>query len=304
LPSSPHSAPFEEGEFRWSMGLEALDLHDWIEVDDRSDAELGEKERLLDAQHGAVFDSLPESQEGSEEVLELLVEHLPARFPDLYRRDGDEIVHLQGSRRWALTEGALHPLDLAGRMVQEDLCLMREDAESGLYRLVAASLCFPTAWTLADKIGRSLGTIHAPIPNYESQLSSTMDRYFARIRVDHPVSRLNWGLMGSPELFQPKGRIKSDLREGITADNAGDRLWVRVERQTLRRLPRSRDILFTIRIYVRPLRDLSQRAEETARMAAAVRSAPSEVAGYKGFTHVQDALLGWLDRVDPPSTAR
>ncbi len=67
MPSSPHYAPFKEGEFHWSMGLEALDLRDWIEVDDRSDAELGEKERLLTDQHGAVFDALPESQEGSEE---------------------------------------------------------------------------------------------------------------------------------------------------------------------------------------------------------------------------------------------
>lgn len=112
--SSPHYAPFKEGELHWSMGLEALDLRDWIEVDDHSDAQLGEKQRLLDEQHGAVFDALPESRDGSEEVLALLIEHLPGRFPDVYRRDGDEMVHLPGSRRWPLTEGALHPPDLGG----------------------------------------------------------------------------------------------------------------------------------------------------------------------------------------------
>ena len=85
-----------------------------------------------------------------------------------------------------------------------------------------------------------------------------------------------------------------DSRVGITAENAGDRLWLRVERQTLRRLPRSRDILFTIRIHVRPLRDVVNREGEAARLAAAVRAVPTEVAQYKGLSSVRGALLGWL----------
>ena len=199
-------------------------------------------------------------------------------------------MHLAaGGRRWRLDDETLHPLDLAGRLVQEDLCLMREDAESGLYRLVAASLCFPTGWNLADKMGHSLGTIHGPIPNYDSQLGPTMDRYFARITVEHPVWALNWNLMSSPELFLPRGHILRGAREEITPDNAGDRLWLRVERQTLRRLPRSHDILFTIRIHMRPLRDVLHRAGEVARLTAAVRAVPPEVARYKGLEPVRDA---------------
>ena len=194
----PHYAPFKEGEFRWAMGLEQLNLHNWIEVDDRSGAELAEKERLLSERHGEVFDAMPEAEEGAAEVLALLSDHLPARLPDVYRREGDVLVHVPGGHRWQLGDEALHCLDLAGRMVQEDLCLMREDAETGLYRLVAASLCFPTGWNLAEKMGRSLGAIHSPIPNYQDQLGSTMDRYFARIKVEHPVLRLNWNLMRQP----------------------------------------------------------------------------------------------------------
>ena len=302
-PPSPPYAPFKAGDFRWSMGLESLDLQDWIEVDERGQVELAEKERLLSERHGAVFDALPEAQAGSAEVLGLLIEHLPARFPDIYRREGDVMVHLAGGARWRLGDETLHPLDLAGRLVQEDLCLMSEDGESGRYRLVAASLCFPTGWTLADKMGRSVGAIHAPIPHYDRQLGSTMDRYFARIKVERPVWRLNWNLMSSPALFQPRGHILRDSRAGITADNAGDRLWLRVERQTLRRLPRSHDIVFTIRIYVRPLRDVRNRAGEVTRLAAAVRAVPPEVARYKGLSPVRDALLGWLAQAEPDTTS-
>ncbi|MGF2075692.1 heme-dependent oxidative N-demethylase subunit alpha family protein, partial [Enterococcus casseliflavus] len=86
----------------------------------------------------------PEAAEGSAEVLELLSAHLPARFPRLFRRDGTRLRQLVTRQSWDLSQNVLHPLDLAGRLVQEDLCLMRRDAATHLYRLVGASLCFPT----------------------------------------------------------------------------------------------------------------------------------------------------------------
>ena len=52
---------------------------------------------------------------------------------------------------------ALHPLELAGRLVQEDLCVMQaapEDAEdAGEYRLTAAALCFPLAGICVRRLG-------------------------------------------------------------------------------------------------------------------------------------------------------
>ncbi|HJN92701.1 MAG TPA: DUF3445 domain-containing protein, partial [Dehalococcoidia bacterium] len=292
-------APFQAGEFRWSMGLAPLDLDDWIEIDDLAAAELGEKERLLGERHGEVFAALPEARAGSEEVLALLTEHLPSRFPGVYRRNRAEFTHVAAGRCWPLDDATLHPLDLAGRMVQEDLCLMREDPGSGEYRLVGASLCFPTGWTLADKMGGSVSAIHAPIPNYGTQLESTMDRFFNRIKVERPVWRLNWNLMSHPALFQPRGHIRGETLGEVTAANAGDRLWLRVERQTLRRLPRSGDVLFTIRIYVRPLRDLCDHPEEAVRLAATLAALPDDVRRYKGLPSVLDGALGWLNRILP-----
>jgi hypothetical protein len=49
----------------------------------------------------------------------------------------------------------MHPLDLAGRVVPDDLCLVQADAD-GVPRLVAASLCFPSRWRLGEKLGRPL----------------------------------------------------------------------------------------------------------------------------------------------------
>ena len=112
---------------------------------------------------------------------------------------------------------------------------MQRQARTQVYHLVGASLCFPTRWRLADKIGRPLNTIHAPIPGYAEQLATTMDKFFDRLKVDKPVWRLNWSLMDDPTLFQPTRDGRKHA--AITPEkNAGDSLWLRIERQTLRRL--------------------------------------------------------------------
>lgn len=296
FPAAPDYAPYRGGPFRLSMGLERLALDDWIEPDDTFAAQLREKERLLSERHNEVFAALPQAAAGSAETLALLAEHLPARFPQLYRRSGATLENLVTGQRWDVRNNDLHPLDLAGRLVQEDLCLMQRQPDTGKYHLVGASLCFPTRWKLADKIGRPLNAIHAPIPGYAEQLAVSMDRFFDRLHVDKPVWRLNWSVMDDPTLFQPGGHGRTGVNPAVTVRNAGDTLWLRMERQTLRRLPASSDVLFTIRVHVQPLSRLVQRPERAAQLAAAIRALPEPLRRYKSLPPIIDAVLGWLDR--------
>lgn len=298
FPPPPDYAPFQPGPFRLSMGLMQLDLKDWIEPDENLAVELREKGRLLSQQHAEVFAALPQAAAGSAEVLELLADHLPARFPELYTRNGDQFNNLATGQRWNIMQPTFHLLDLAGRLVQEDLCLMQKNAATQVYHLIAASLCFPTRWRLADKIGKRLNTIHAPIPGYEEQIASTMDKFFDRLKVDRPVWRLNWSLTDDPTLFQPTGPGRTGANADITAENAGEKLWLRMERQTLRRLPRTEDILFTIRVHVKPLAQLATHPERAAQLAGAVRALPQPMRLYKSFPPFIDAALAWLDRVE------
>lgn len=279
------------------MGLQPLDLRDWIEPDERMVVELAEKERLLRERHHEVFAVLPEAQASSAEVLALLLDHLPQRFPTLYRRDGTVFYNLATQQRWDLAGTALHPLDLAGRLVQEDLCLMQRDPHAEVYRLVGAAVCFPTRWRIAEKMGKPLSLIHEPVPGYEEHLAATADRYFARLKVEKPVWRTNWSILDDPTLFQPTGHGRRGYNPDITPHNAGEKLWFRMERQTLRRLPQTQDILFTIRVYVRPLFELAQRPERAAMLAAAVRALPEPMRLYKSLPPFIDALLAWLDNV-------
>lgn len=83
----------------------------------------------------------------------------------------------------------------------------------------------------------------------------------------------------NPEKFQPlveediekvnAGVVLNDqwLDEPITPANAGERLCTRMERETLRRFPRSQAILFTIRTHMKPLNDFKRKPDQVCILA-------------------------------------
>ncbi len=81
LPPPKPYAPYLSGDFRMEMGMHALNLADWIEIDDHYAQDLAEKRRLLAEQGEEVFVALPQAQPGAAETLALLGEHLPRTFP-------------------------------------------------------------------------------------------------------------------------------------------------------------------------------------------------------------------------------
>jgi hypothetical protein len=190
-----------------------------------------------------------------------------------------------------------HPLDQAGRLVAEDLCILMPDPDDpGRWILGAASLCFPSHWRLHDKLGRSVAAIHAPVPDYADELASRVDRFLDKLRVGAPVWRRNWTVHESPELYAPDVPPPPD--PPITTADAGDRLWLRSEYQTLQRLPASGTILFGIRTQQVPLRTLAGRPDLCARFAAAARSWTGPFLAYRGGDAIRDPLVAWLaDRV-------
>lgn len=291
--------PFTAGPYRIQMGLSPFEPDDWIQIDGNYRAEIDERLRLLSARHGDVFQALPGSEAAGAEVLALLVAHLPARFPERFavEEGGAALVDRLDGRRHPLVSPDLHPLDLAGRFVQEDLCLMASPGQGASYELTAASLCFPSRWRLADKIGRPLREIHGPTPFFNEKLLAPVERFFANLTAERPMTRTNWSVHDDPALFQPQGHGDRPADPPITAENIGDRLYLRSERQTLRRLPASGAVLFTIRTYQCPIAEAAAVPERAATLASAVAAFPPETLAYKGLTHHRPALLAYLERM-------
>jgi dimethylamine monooxygenase subunit A len=280
--------PFEPGPHRLQMGLMALRPEDWIELDDTLSATLLAKRRLLAERHEEVFAAMPDSEPAGAEVLAMLADYLPRRFPTQYPRMNTTIAVAATGEMIGIGGPGVHPLETAARLVPEDLCLMRR-TDAG-HVLVAACVCFPSRWRLADKIGRSVAEIHAPVPGYDKALGPPVDRFFEKITADRPVWRLNWTIHAHSELFQPVAPKIDGLDPASFADN----IFLRVERQTLRRLATSGDVLFTIRTYIKPLGQVAKDAGTARRLAGAIEALPPAMREYRSMTHFTDELVAWL----------
>lgn len=272
------------------MGLMPLGWADWIEIDERLAAELAAKQTLLTERPDDVFAVLPTAEAPATELLALLAAHLPRRHPAIFHRDGALLRNMLTEDSWQIERPRFHPLDLAGRLVQEDFCLLV--AAGDTYRLAGASLCSPSRWRLADKLGAPLALIHAPVPGYAESLEAPVDRFFSQLKPCRLVGRLNWTIVDHPAAFQPV-RLEPSLP--ITAATAGDRLFLRVERQTLQRLPATGAVVFTIRTYIASLAAAIVSTKSATDLAAALRAMPKETQAYKHIAPHAAALLAWLD---------
>lgn len=296
----PVHTPYDGTSKPFTIGLKPLALDDWIEPGADLEDQLDEKVRLYADIPDKVFVEEPDSRTVQAEVLALLAEHLTRRFPEIYRREGDAMLIGAGGRRVPLDADAA-PLRTASLLVAEDLIVMRRGDDG--WRLAAGSLCFPSSWSLVEKFGKPLQDIHAPVPGFGpgTRSAGLINRMFDGLQ-GQAVERYNWSIQAGSALYHPlSGQQRIDRATGRpTKFPDGDidgRAFIRVERQTLRKLPDSKDILFTIRIHMDPLKVLERHPDRAAlaeSFAAQLEAMDEAQLDYKGLTADRDRLAARL----------
>ena len=293
--TEPDYQPYQGGPFRWRLGLRPLEIADWIQIGPDYLDEIDAKRDLLARFPSTVLCHLDDVEPEAREVLDDLVAHLCDRWPHLFTSDGEVVTNLVTGEEFDLA-GGLHPLDIAGRLVQEDLALLVE--RDGRLVFGGGSVCFPNRWDLPSKLGRTMAEVHAPVSRLNEQLEGAIDGFFDRLRPGRDFWRLGWGILDTDELYQATDGTAPPRPPLPSVAEAGDCLYLRVERETLRRFPVTNCILFTIRTYLRPLAHLSARTADRARLAEALRAMPSDVADYKALVDIAPVAIEWLDQVD------
>ncbi|MEY2404983.1 MAG: hypothetical protein QOD38_2534 [Acidimicrobiaceae bacterium] len=173
----------------------------------------------------------------------------------------------------------LEPLERAALRVEEDLCVLVDGV------LVAGCVCFPSHWRLAGMLGRPLTEIHERVPGYASELGSKVDSFLRRLTTGTVAGRRNFAIHELPDLFAPE--VPPTL--GVPPSEQ----WLRTERQTLRRLPRSEAVLFTIRTQQVQLQDVDVVTRH--KLAARLRAEPEQLIAYRDLHDRLPALIEWLD---------
>jgi hypothetical protein len=298
LPEEAVHLSYDPGAYRMAMGLVAADPATLIELDSTYPAQIGERRRLLAERRADVLAMPPGTEGACAELLDRVGELLALGHPEFFARDGAMLRNRITGEDVALA-GNPDPLAALGRTVAEDFCLIRPDPAGPI--LAAAILCFPSRWVLAEKLARPLLEVHARVPGYAKRLGAPVDRFFSHLKPGRMAVRLNWTVIDDPALFQLSGKFSAAADRTITADNALDRLHLRVERQTFLLLPSSGMVSFGIRTHVYPLTRIAALPGEAARLAAAVRALPPEMALYKSLGRFRDALLAALDAIPSPA---
>ncbi|MFT6763572.1 MAG: hypothetical protein ACJAXA_002233 [Candidatus Aldehydirespiratoraceae bacterium] len=277
LPYSPwrERGGVVDGEFRWRLGARPLDLANWIEFGSDADGPAGwiaEKATVLDAHHATAFAAIDGIEAEGSEVADALVDHLATHAPD---------------RNRAL-DPTLHPLEAVSRLVPEDLLVMVE--RDGQLVFGGGSVCFPNRWHLPSKLGLTMSEVHSPVSRLNNQLEQGVDSFLNRLRPGRSFWRLGWGIIDVPDGYTPPdGSGPARPNDPQPVD-----LFVRVERETLRRFPNTNCVLFTIRTYIAPMRSVLADQESAVALAAALRAMTSDVREYKDLIALADPLAAVL----------
>lgn len=290
--------PYDGSSKPFTIGLKQLNPLEWISIDDDLVRYLAEKDRLAAELRDQVIVSELGSEPGQKEVVELLVDFLVANNPQIYEQREGMVRILPAGREVNPENPNFPPIHNAARLVQEDLVLMRK-GETG-WRLAAASLCFPSAWKLLEKFGKPIHEIHAPVPGFQegTRNASLIERMFDNLQPAQPVVRWNWSLYGDDKLYHPVPDHGMKRRFGDKQEP--ENIHFRLERQTLRKLPQTGDILFTIRIFIDPLEALERHADAAGlagSIAEQIVAMDDAQITYKGLSDERSRLVKRLNRI-------
>lgn len=224
-------------------GIKPLAPGEWLVIDEVFDRQMAYRDHLIATRREAVFGEMPQSLSAAEELLRRICAELQA-VPG-YEVTAGLVTRPDGV---AVAPDSDHPLLIAGRLVQEDLCILqRKGAE---HVLTAGLLCFPSSWTLSEKLGRPLVSIHRPVERYGDDVARRVQRLFDLMQPDRPLWRANTLVYADPELHQPRPETAPRRLHG-----PGPR-WLRSERQCLVKLPETGAVVFSIHNWVVPFERL------------------------------------------------
>ena len=282
-------APWQKLGFQLRLGLRPRQESCWLPrenlfgSDTERDEQIRQKQHLFAQNHADIFAAFPSASTASAEILQMVCNHITSH----HHAPLPDIDHTQ------------HPLEAAARLVPEDLLLLaprrQNNSDDASWHLEAAALAFPAHWVLAEKMGQPMQMIHQPVPHYDERLTRPVDRFFTAMKIGPISSRMNWSLQIGRSLFTPR-RVS---RKAAANNDDFHQLFLRVENQTLRKLPDTGYIAFTIRTHMLPMTLWQDDRDALQSMADMMQNMSPATKLYKGVPLYEPLVHRALARLDP-----
>ncbi|CAI5757470.1 unnamed protein product [Candida verbasci] len=296
--------------FRWpyhqTMSIFKLDINHWLDMDKYYQHYINEKKRIRMKYGKQNFDWLPEGYDACFELMETVTQHMLNRYPLLFTllKDGkgkvvkNEVTNEILDMSLPLKQ---HPLIYVSKMAKEDFYVVLKNPKDGLHYLVAAAVPFPGgSFGIDSKIGKHLDIIHEDVPYYKEKLQKSMERWFNKMNVNEPVERASWYITWDSHLkvnnIYQIAKFKPNLKLEMESTDPKD-FNVRVERQTLRRLPKSQAIIFTNHPVFYSIEEMKDEPMIPSILKKILYEGPQDILKYKNFEFIRDHLSDYLDKL-------
>jgi hypothetical protein len=288
--------------FRWpyhqTMSIFKLDINHWLDMDKYYWRYIEESQRMFQEHPDETIGWLsPESDDACAELVETVAHHLAQRYPKCFHLTSTGIDNLLTGQHISLTKPYKeHPLRLCSRLAKEDFYVVQQRSD-GRHYLVAAAVPFPGgSFTIKEKLGEHLDVIHGEVPYYSEKLQSSMERWFGRLKVNEPVERATFNIAWDHGLYDTK---LHNIPRGaeLNEEPPFEKFNVRIERQALRRLPRSRAIIFSNHPLFYSIDEMKDERMVPSLLRTIINEGPEKIVEYKQFDAVRNYLTPYLDRL-------
>ena len=278
-----------------------------FDVDEHYAAECAERAHILQADQ-ARCQVLPHMRDAEWDTLELLMESLSADYPDRFVLQRDGRAWRWINRPLGLDQSFVFgdaatlpcpPFEYITRQAQGDFTL--QDQRDGTLWLDGGMLTTPAGWSLDFNLGMNFHEFHGPVPvAHEAGVFDGALRYLMALQHGRPVRRVNWAITVNPRLdcAADTSHLWGGDAARVTAENVGNLVCLRVELQTLFRLPRSNAILFGIRCYLIRLEELVRVGKWARRLHRVVTHLDPRVADYKSLGRIGPIIAAYLAPFD------
>lgn len=306
--------PFDRDDYMYSVNMEphvsgrpGSVFEHAFDVDEHYLAEMRDRDLVL-KEDPLRCQSLPHMEMAGWDLLELIMESKARDYPDWFE------LHRQGNKwHWInkpmqieqkftfLDSSTLPygPMEYITRQTQGDFTL-QDQRDENLW-IEAGMVTTQADWSLDFDIGMGFHEWHAPVPlAHEKGVFDRALKFLLKLQHGAPVRRFNWTMTVDPLLdTSPENYPKwGPTRAEITPENVGQRMHLRVELQTLWRLPRSNAIAFPIRCYLIKFDELVTQPKWARRLHRVVRDIHPDLAAYKGFLRNRDTMTAFLAQYD------
>jgi hypothetical protein len=306
--------PFAEDSYMYSVNIEPHvrggptgAFQAAVDVDEHYVAECRERALVLQQDPNRCL-VLPHMMAAQWDTLELIMESLAPDYPEefqLFRNGPDWTWYnkpLGISQRFIFGDATTlpyEPFEYITRQAQGDFTL-QDQRDNNLF-VDGGMVTTQADWSLEFNVGMTFHEWHGPVPvAHDLGVFDRALEFLLRLQYGKPVRRLNWTMTVNPRLdTSPENYpIWGPDRTTVTPENVGDKVHLRVELQTLFRLPRSNAILFGVRAYLASVSELARVPKWGRRLHRVLRDLHPELQTYKGLTRYRPTVVNYLAPFD------